>query len=552
RDLDGLPHPLRHADERPGGDAPDRASELAAGSPDLPTHRAPDARAHRRGGGAPGHRRRDALRRPLRRGPGAPGGGAEGRRAAGDANPLLSVPRRRTDARLGRGARRSPRSPHRTRPSPPWRGPGFRVPLLLHGPPGDLPARSGPARRRRGVRVRERLDPVRPRSAHRTLRIRLHASSRGRRGALSARAPRPPFAEGAARAPTPRDLSPVRRDSRPPSHARGGPMNAVPRAELRDLDPYQSPQPPVSVRLNTNESPHAPSDAFREELADAARRVALNRYPDREAEALREALARHTGHPVEGIWAANGSNEVIEQLLLAHGGPGRTVVVFEPTYALHRRLSWIAHSPVDSVPLSEPWRIGSEHVERALAADPRVVFVCSPNNPTGNAQPVTVVQRLASASEALVVVDEAYIEFGGESALPLVRARIGYCLAAPEVVEDLRRVRLPYHLSALTQAAGLGALRHADEAGAILTEIRAQRNRLVAEIRAMGAETFASEANFVLFRPPKPAPEVWRGLLERGVLVRDMTEAVPGCLRVTAGTRAEVDRFLEALAEVLR
>lgn len=348
-------------------------------------------------------------------------------------------------------------------------------------------------------------------------------------------------------------------------------MNAVPRAGLRDLDPYQSPQPPVSVRLNTNESPHAPSDAFREELADVARRVALNRYPDREAEALREALARHTGHPVEGIWAANGSNEVIEQLLLAHGGPGRTVVVFEPTYALHRRLSWIAHSPVESVPLSEPWRIGSEHVERALAADPRVVFVCSPNNPTGNAQPVTVVQRLASASEALVVVDEAYIEFGGESALPLVRAhpnvvvvrtfskafglagaRIGYCLVAPEVVEDLRRVRLPYHLSALTQAAGLVALRHADEAGAILTEIRAQRNRLVAEVRAMGAESFASEANFVLFRPPKPAPEVWRGLLERGVLVRDMTEAVPGCLRVTAGTRAEVDRFLEALAEVLR
>jgi histidinol-phosphate aminotransferase len=348
-------------------------------------------------------------------------------------------------------------------------------------------------------------------------------------------------------------------------------MSASPRAGLRDLDPYQSPQPPTDVRLNTNESPYPPSAALRRELAEAVRRESLNRYPDGEAEALRRELARHTGHPFEGVWAANGSNEVIEQLLLAHGGPGRTVVVFEPTYLLHRRLAWIAHSPVESIRVPEPWTIRPEDVDLAIAADPRVVLVCSPNNPTGNTQPVAAVERLASATNALVVVDEAYVEFGGKSALHLLGAhpnvvvvrtfskafglagaRIGYCLAAPEVVDDLRRVRLPYHLSALTQAAGLVALRHAGEASAILAEIRAQRNRILAETPAMGVETFPSEANFVLFRPPKPAMEVWGGLLERGVLVRDVSDSVPGCLRVTAGTRGEVDRFLEALAEVMR
>ena len=345
---------------------------------------------------------------------------------------------------------------------------------------------------------------------------------------------------------------------------------AVPRRGLRDLEPYQAPQLEVAARLNTNECPYPLPESFRGELGDAVRALELHRYPDREAQELREALAKHAGHPVEGTWAANGSNEVIEQLLLAYGGPGRRVVVFQPTYVLHERLAWVTHGDLFPLSLDEPWSISTHDAARALAAQPAVVFVCSPNNPTGNAQPVEVVEELASGGDSLVVVDEAYVEFGGRSAAGLVAgypnvavvrtfskafalagARIGYCLASPEVVDDLRRVRLPYHLSALTQAAGLIALRHKEDALAILDAVRQERDRILGELPALEVRAFPSDANFVLFRPPKPAREVWRGLLDRGVLVRDMTSVVPDCLRVTAGTPEEVGRFLSALKEVL-
>jgi len=244
--------------------------------------------------------------------------------------------------------------------------------------------------------------------------------------------------------------------------------------------------------------------------------------------------------------------------------------VFQPTYLLHERLAWVTHGDPVALSIDEPWVISTRDVARALAAQPSVVFVCSPNNPTGNAQPVDVVEGLAAGGDSLVVVDEAYIEFGGHSAAALVAgypnvavvrtfskafalagARIGYCLASPEVVDDLRRVRLPYHLSALTQAAGLIALRHKEGALAILDAVRQERARILAELPALEVRAFPSDANFVLFRPPRPAQEVWRELLDRGVLVRDVTSVVPGCLRVTAGTPEEVGRFLSALKEVL-
>ncbi len=345
---------------------------------------------------------------------------------------------------------------------------------------------------------------------------------------------------------------------------------AVPRSGLRDVEPYQAPQLDVAVRLNTNECPVPLPATFRDELADAVRRLDLHRYPDREAVELREALAKHADHPVEGTWAANGSNEVIEQLLLAYGGPGRRVVVFQPTYVLHERLAWVTHGDLVALALDEPWTISTRDVDRALAAEPSVVFVCSPNNPTGNAQLVGVVERLASGEDSLVVVDEAYIEFGGRSAAGLVGrypnvavvrtfskafalagARIGYCLTSPEVVEDLRRVRLPYHLSGLTQAAGLVALRHNENALAILDAVRHERDHILAELPGLEVRAYPSDANFVLFRPPRSAREVWRGLLDRGVLVRDVSSVVPDCLRVTAGTPEEVTRFLSALKEVL-
>ena len=344
-----------------------------------------------------------------------------------------------------------------------------------------------------------------------------------------------------------------------------------PREGLRGVEPYASPSPSVPVRLNTNECPYPLPEGFVDDLSARLRSIPFHRYPDSDAVELRDRLAERIGHGRDEVWVANGSNEIIHQLLLAYGGPGRRALVFEPTYILHSRLSWITHTDVVPVDLGPPFEIEAAQVEEARAIGPDVVFVCSPNNPTGSARPVEVTEELASSDDVLVIVDEAYIEFGGKSAVDLVRrrpnvvvvrtfstafalagGRIGYCVAAPEVIEDLRRVRLPYHLSALTQAAGLAALDHDQEAMAILDAVREQRDRIVESLRAMeGIEVFPSDANFVLFRPRGEASEVWQTLVDRGVLVRNLSAVVPGCLRVTAGTPDEVGRFLEALTEVL-
>jgi histidinol-phosphate aminotransferase len=313
-------------------------------------------------------------------------------------------------------------------------------------------------------------------------------------------------------------------------------------------------------------------EGFSDDLAAAVRELPLNRYPDGEMRALREALAARTGSEVDGVWTANGSNEILTQLLMAYGGAGRRAVLFEPTYLLHRRLCWLTQTEIVERRLDPPFEIDDDAVTWAGTSGADVAFVCSPNNPTGNTQSVDAIRSLAAGSDALVIVDEAYIEFGGETALPLVAehpnvavvrtfskafalagARIGYALAAPEVVEDLQRVRLPYHLSALTQAAGLTALRHADEAAAGLDAIRTERDRITNALSEIdGTTVFPSQANFVLFQPPGDAKELWQGLLDRGVLIRDLTDAVPNGLRVTAGTTHEVDLFLKALEEVLR
>jgi histidinol-phosphate aminotransferase len=344
---------------------------------------------------------------------------------------------------------------------------------------------------------------------------------------------------------------------------------AAPRPGLRSVEPYAAPQLDVKARLNTNECPFPLPEGFRADLAATVSNLDLHRYPEREAEALRTRLADLHGHTPEGTWCANGSNEVLLHLLQAYGGPSRRAVTFEPTYALHSRIAWVTNTEVVRRDLTEPWTLRPFDLEDPSAAGADIVFVCSPNNPTGNAQPVDVVRELAERSHALVIVDEAYGEFGGASAIGLLErcpnvvvvrtfskafalagARLGYCLAAPEVVEDLRRVRLPYHLSALTQAAGLVALDHRQDALAILDAVREQRDRILAALPGLGAEVFPSEANFVLFRPSRPSDVVWQGLLDRGVLVRDFSRLVPQALRVTAGTPEEVDLFLSALEEV--
>lgn len=346
---------------------------------------------------------------------------------------------------------------------------------------------------------------------------------------------------------------------------------AEPRPGLRDVEPYQAPQLDVPVRLNTNECPYPLPEGFAAELAQAVRELELNRYPDREATRLREALAAYTGHTFDGTWAAGGSNEIIQQLLQAYGGPGRRALVFSPTYQLHSRLSWATHTEITDVGLDPSFLIGEPQLAAATASQPDIVFVCSPNNPTGNTQPIDVIGRLAASGGSLVIVDEAYIEFGGESAMPLVEthsnvvivrtfskafalagARLGYCLADPGVIDDLRRVRLPYHLSALTQAAGLTALQHSGDATKILDAIREQRDRILGELsQVAGVTAYPSDANFVMFRPPGGADDTWKGLLEHGVLVRDVSNNAPGCLRVTAGTPEETEAFLTAIKEVV-
>jgi histidinol-phosphate aminotransferase len=345
------------------------------------------------------------------------------------------------------------------------------------------------------------------------------------------------------------------------------------RPDLESLSAYLAPQIEAPVRLNTNECPYPLPDAFARDLADAVARIPFHRYPDREATALRKGLAELADHPVEGIWAANGSNEVIQHLCLAYGGPGRRALIFEPTYSLHRLIPRMVGMEIVSARLGDDFRLNEEAVRAVREHRPSIVFVCSPNNPTGNAQPPDLIAPLCEAAEGLVVVDEAYGEFGGEPAGPLVHAldnlavvrtfskafsmaavRLGYCLTSPEIVAELPKVRLPYHLSSLTQAAGEAALRHVGEARALLDAIRAQRDRILDALAALPAvEPFPSDANFVLFRTPADAGRLWTALLDRGVLVRDVS-AYPGlerCLRVTAGTPDESGAFLAALPEAL-
>jgi histidinol-phosphate aminotransferase len=319
--------------------------------------------------------------------------------------------------------------------------------------------------------------------------------------------------------------------------------------------------------LNANECPLPLPAAFSDDLASAVRDLPLNRYPDGEMRALREALAARAGHPIDGVWPANGSNEVLAQLLQAYGGPERSAAVFEPTYLLHRRLSWLTQTAIVERHLDPPFEISDEDVAWAREAAPDVVFVCSPNNPTGTIHPIDTIAALAASTDALVIVDEAYGDFAGEDALPLLAdhanvavvrtfsksfalagARIGYVLASPEVVDDLRRVRLPYHLSALTQAAASAALRHAPTMLRMVDEIVAQRDRIGATVEALGYTPYESWTNFVLFGGVDDPAATWQGLYDRGVLIRDV--GIPHHLRVTAGTEGETTAFLDALASL--
>jgi histidinol-phosphate aminotransferase len=353
------------------------------------------------------------------------------------------------------------------------------------------------------------------------------------------------------------------------------------REELRGIEPYGAPQLDVPVQLNVNENPYGPSPEAAADIAAAVGRAAtsLNRYPDREFVELREALAAYlntsggSGITADRVWAANGSNEIMLQLLQAFGGPGRVALSFAPTYSMYPEYArdtvteWVAGRREEDFSLDLD-------AARAMIEErrPSVVLLPSPNNPTGTALPPEAVSMLCKAAgDGLVVVDEAYGEFrrtGTPSALEmlddhrnlvvtrtmskafaLAGARVGYLAAAPEICDAIRVVRLPYHLSAVTQATALAALRHAPELLGRVDELRAERDATVDWLRGRGLTVADSDANFVLFGTFADRHAVWQGLVDRGVLIRET--GPDGWLRVSIGTGAEMDTFKDALTDVM-
>ena len=346
------------------------------------------------------------------------------------------------------------------------------------------------------------------------------------------------------------------------------------RDDLQALEGYHSPQVSVSVRLNTNESPVPPPAAWRDAFAAELSRVEWHRYPDRAATELRAAIAARHGVAPEQVFAANGSNEVLQTLLLTYGGHGRRVVTFEPTYQLHGHIARITGTGVVEAERAADFTLDRTEVRRAITtADPIITVLCSPNNPTGMVEPQEVVREVLDLAPALVVVDEAYGQFAPWSALDLVdddrplvvtrtysktwsmaANRLGYLVGPSWLVAELDKVVLPYHLDAAKQVAGRLALRFADEMEARVKAVVAERERVGAALAGLPVHVWPSGANFILFRPrDRDGHDVWTALLERDVLVRDCSSwpRLEGCLRVTIGTRAEDDAFLAALTEVL-
>ncbi|OBF74790.1 histidinol-phosphate transaminase [Mycobacterium sp. 852002-51613_SCH5001154] len=350
------------------------------------------------------------------------------------------------------------------------------------------------------------------------------------------------------------------------------------REDLRGKSPYGAPQLAVPVRLNTNENPHPPSRALVDDVVRSVAEAAadLHRYPDRDAVDLRRDLAGYltaqTGVQLglENIWAANGSNEILQQLLQAFGGPGRTAIGFAPSYSMHpiiagaTRTEWLEGVRADDFNLD---------VDRAVAAvaehQPDVVFIASPNNPSGQSVSLPALRRLLDAVPGILIVDEAYGEFSSEpSAVGLVReyptklivtrtmskafafagGRLGYLIATPAVIDAMLLVRLPYHLSSITQAAARAALRHADDTLSSVAALIAERERVTTALTGMGFRVIPSDANFVLFGQFADAPAAWQRYLDAGVLIRDV--GIAGYLRATTGLAQENDAFLRASAQI--
>ena len=347
------------------------------------------------------------------------------------------------------------------------------------------------------------------------------------------------------------------------------------RDDLRTLEGYHSPQVDVRIRLNTNEAPSPPPAAWRDAFAAEVSRIEWHRYPDRAASALRTAIAGlHHVHP-DQVFVANGSNEVLQTLLLTYAGPGRVVITFEPTYQLHGHIARLTGATVVEGERAPDFRLDlPASLDLIEQHRPAVTFLCSPNNPTGLEEPAANVRALLAAHPGLLVVDEAYGQFAGWSALDLIdeatplvvtrtfsktwsmaASRLGYLVGPSWLVAELDKVVLPYHLDAAKQIAGRLAVQFTDEMDARVQQIVAERKRIAATLAELEVDVFPSGANFILFRPHhKPGRQVWQELLDRSILIRDCSgwPRLADCLRVTVGTREENDEFLAAMKEILK
>ena len=348
----------------------------------------------------------------------------------------------------------------------------------------------------------------------------------------------------------------------------------APRDDLALLEGYHSAQVSVAVRLNTNEAPEPPPPGFADALADEMASLDWHRYPDRSYTALRTAIAHHHGVDPAQVFAANGSNEVLQTLCLAYGGPDRCVAVFEPTYALHSHIARITGTGVATGERTDGLALDLDEVRRVLLeATPAITFLCSPNNPTGMVEDQATIREVLGLVPGLLVVDEAYGQFAPWSALELVgddvplvvtrtysktwsmaAARLGYLIGPRAIVAQLDQVVLPYHLDAVKQVAGRLALEYGDAMRSRVASLVEERGRLMARLAELPVTVWPSGANFVLFRPDqRDGAAVWQALLDHSILVRDCSSwpRLDGCLRVTIGTPAEDDAFLAALEDAL-
>ena len=352
------------------------------------------------------------------------------------------------------------------------------------------------------------------------------------------------------------------------------------RDDLKSMEGYHSPQVEVDVRLNTNEAPFPPPDEFQAAFLDEVSRIEWHRYPDRLAQSLREDLAAlHQVEP-EQVFVANGSNEVLQTICLTFGGHGRTVLTFEPTYAMYGQIARTTQCRVVEAQRDETFKVSFDVLEKAIETEkPDLMFLCSPNNPTGTPESVEVVEAALALSSGAVVVDEAYGQFADFTALEMLRGsdaseslivtrtfsktwsmagvRLGYCVAPSWMLDEFQKVALPYHLDSVKQVAGRVALRFQDQMEQRVAQIASERHRVVEALTRMGLEVWPSQANFILFKTTPcalPGEEVWKRLLNRSVLVRDCSgwPGLTDCLRVTLGTELENTLFLEALEEALQ